>query len=162
MNRWLQTAPLATIAHGQVGVMLSIADQADRPPRPLQDGDILELGGKRVRYFATPHVPHGWDAGALFEETTKTLFAGDLFTRLGDDAVTTSGDILEPALTTEDRFLSTSLTPLTAPTIRRFAALDATTLALMHAPAFTGDTRTALNELAGAYASRLEAQLATL
>ena len=79
MNEWLAAAPQATVAHVAIGVMTSINDQADRPPHSLQDGDVLELGSKRIRYIATPHVPHGWDAGVLYEETTRTLFAGDLF-----------------------------------------------------------------------------------
>ena len=31
--------------------------------------------------IATPHVPHGWEAQVLFDETTGTLFCGDLFTQ---------------------------------------------------------------------------------
>jgi glyoxylase-like metal-dependent hydrolase (beta-lactamase superfamily II) len=84
MNAWLAIAPNATVAHGEIGVIVSVADQADREPRALRDGEILDLGGKRVRYLNTPHVPHGWDAGLLYEETTATLFAGDLFTATGD------------------------------------------------------------------------------
>ena len=66
------------------GCMVSLDDMADRPPRVLQDGEVIDLGGKRVRYLDTPHVPHGWDAGVIYEETTGTLFCGDLFTQLGD------------------------------------------------------------------------------
>ena len=62
---------------------LSVADMADRPPRMLADGEVIDIGGRRVRYIDTPHVPHGWDAGVIFEETTRTLFAGDLFAHYG-------------------------------------------------------------------------------
>ncbi len=156
MNHWLADAPNATVAHGQIAVMLSLMDQAARPPRVLGDGEVLDLGGKRVRFIATPHVPHGWDAGLLYEETTKTLFAGDLFSAFGDGPVATAGDIVGPAVAMEDALHATALTPLTAPTIRRLAELDPSTLALMHAPAFTGDGAQALRDLAGVYAARLE------
>lgn len=157
MNHWLEVAPSATVAHSAVGIMTSINDQALRPGRPMQSGDTIDLGGKRIRYIATPHVPHGWDAGVIYEETTRTLFAGDLFTRLGKGTHTTAASILEPALDAEDRFGATALTPATAPTIRNLADLDIATLALMHAPAFTGDASKELQQLADAYETRLQA-----
>ena len=157
MNDWLAVAPNATIAHGTVGVRTSIADQADRPPRSLTDGDIFELGGKRVRYIYTPHVPHGWDAGLIYEETTNTLFTSDLFTRLGDDGVFTDSDIVGPAQSAEDRGHATALTPWTAPAMRKLAELPIEALALMHAPTFTGDAKKALHDLANEYAQRLSA-----
>jgi flavorubredoxin len=159
MNDWLRVAPDAVIAHGTIGVRTSIADQADRAPRALTDGDVLDLGGKRVRYLATPHVPHGWDAGLIYEETTQTLFTSDLFTRLGDDGVFTDADLVGPALAMEDHGQATALTPLTAPTIRRLAELPLTTLATMHAPAFRGDGKQALGDLAAAYAGLLAGQV---
>jgi flavorubredoxin len=84
MNAWLATAPTAQVAHGMTACMVSLNDLADRPPRTLADGEAIDLGGKRVRYLDTPHVPHGWEAGLLYEETTGTLFCGDLFAHLGD------------------------------------------------------------------------------
>src|SRR5262245_32097992 len=84
MNQWLAAAPNAQVAHGEVGVSVSLNDLADRAPRSLQDGEILDLGGKRVRHIDTPHVPHAWEARVLFEETTGTLLCGDLFTHTGD------------------------------------------------------------------------------
>ena len=154
MNSWLAAAPTATIAHGTIGVMTSIRDQADRPPHALADGDVLELGTKRIRYIATPHVPHGWDAGVLYEETSETLFAGDLFTQIGQTEDVTFSDIVGPALETEDSFHATALTPMTEPTIRALAGLDIDTLALMHAPAFRGNTAAALTDLADAFGER--------
>ncbi len=155
MNDWLRVAPNAVIAHGTIGVRTSIADQADRAPRALNDGELIDLGSKRVRYMATPHVPHGWDAGLIFEETTGTLFTSDLFTRRGDDGAFTEGDIVGPALAMEDHGHATALTPATAPTIRRLAKLPVERLALMHAPTFIGDGPQALSDLADAYAARL-------
>lgn len=154
MNDWLDAAPQAQVAVGAIGCMLSVNDLAARPPRPLQDQEILDLGGKQVRYLATPHVPHCWDAGLLFEETTKTLFCGDLFTRIGKSPAVSEEDILGPALAAEDTFGATALTPQTAPTIRRLAALKPATLALMHGPAFRGDCERALLSLADAYEER--------
>ena len=155
MNDWLGVAPDAVIAHGTIGVRTSIADQADREPRALKDGEVFELGGKRVRYIYTPHVPHGWDAGLIYEETTKTHFTSDLFTRVGDDGPFTESDIVGPALAMEDHGHATALTPATAPTIRKLADLPIDTLALMHAPTFRGDGKKALHDLANEYAQRL-------
>ena len=81
MNEWLEAAPTAELTHGMVGCRVSISDMADRPPRMLSSGEVIDIGGKRLRYIDTPHVPHGWDAGVMFEETTGTLLCGDLFLR---------------------------------------------------------------------------------
>ncbi len=119
MNAWLAAAPHAQVAHGALGCMVSLDDLADRPPRPLADGEVMELGGKRVRHIDTPHVPHGWEARVLYEETTGTLLCGDLFTHIGNGPAVTSADIVGPAAAAEDAFGATCLTPATAPTIRR-------------------------------------------
>src|SRR4029079_11405809 len=123
-------------AHGGTGCMVSLNDVADRPPRPLQDGQTIELGGKRVRYLDTPHTPHGWDAGLMYEETTGTLLCGDLFTQLGNDAALTEGDIVGPAIAAEDMFRYSCLNPTMGATIRGLAALSPRVLALMHGPSF--------------------------
>jgi len=156
MNEWLNVAPQAQVAHGATAVLVSLNDLADRPPRTLADGEVIDLGGKRVRYLDTPHVPHGWEAGLLFEETTATLFAGDLFTATGDGPAVSDADIVEPAIAGEEMFHATSLTPTTGPTIRGLVELDASTLALMHGPAFTGDANAALGALAGHYDSLVQ------
>ncbi|MCU1604409.1 MAG: hypothetical protein JWP46_874 [Modestobacter sp.] len=158
MNSWLAAAPRAEVAHGTMGCVVSVNDLADRPPRPLQDGEVLDLGGRRVRRIDTPHVPHGWDAGLLFEETTGTLLCGDLFTALGDSPALTEQDITGPALQAEDLFGATCLTPTTGSTIRALAELHPTTLALMHGPSFAGDCVQALRDLADAYDERLDAE----
>jgi flavorubredoxin len=159
MNMWLDAAPQAQVAHGMTAVMVSLNDLADRPPRALMDGEVVDLGGKRVRWIDTPHVPHAWEAGLLYEETTSTLFAGDLFTALGAFPAITDSDIVEPAIAAEELFHATSLTPMTGPTIRRLAELDPTTMALMHGPAFNGASVPALEALAGHYESRVLAGL---
>jgi flavorubredoxin len=160
MNQWLAAAPQSQVVHGATGVLVSLNDLADRPPRIVADGEVLDLGGKRVRWIDTPHVPHAWEAGLIHEEATGTLFTGDLFTAMGECPATTDADIVEPAIAGEEAFHATSLGPLTAPTIRRLAELDARTLALMHGPAFTGDSGQALHGLADAYQGMVEKALA--
>jgi flavorubredoxin len=160
MNHWLEVAPNAQVAHGATAVLVSLNDLADRPPRLLADGEVMDLGGKRVRYIDTPHVPHGWEAGLLFEESTATLFSGDLFTATGASPAMTDADIVEPAIAGEATFHATALTAATAPTMRRLADLNAATMGLMHGPAFTGDSRGALLALADHYQSLVEASLA--
>jgi flavorubredoxin len=159
MNEWLAAAPHAEIMHGQTGCRVSIADMADRPPRVLENNEIVDIGGKRLRYIDTPHVPHGWDAGVIFDETTGTLFCGDLFARTGNGPPLTDKDIVEPAMEAEDLFTLTSLGPATAPNIRGLAELKSRTLALMHGSSFTGDAAGALHALADRFDARLRAAL---
>jgi flavorubredoxin len=155
MNEWLAVAPRAEVTHGQTGCLVSLNDMADRAPRVLQDGEVIALGkGKRVRYIDTPHTPHGWDAGVLFEETTGTLFCGDLFTQFGDEHTLTDTDIVGPAIAAEDMFRYSSLNPDMGTTIRKLAELKPQTLALMHGPSFSGDCPGALRALAGNYDER--------
>ena len=160
MNQGLALAPHAEVAHPAMGCIVSVNDLADRQPRQLADGEVLDLGGKRIRSIDTPHVPHGWDAHVMFEETTGTLLCGDLFTAMGPSPVLTGGDILEPALQAEDVFHATCLTPETAPTIRRLSDLQPSTLGLMHGPSFNGDAAAQLRGLADAYEERHRSALA--
>lgn len=161
MNEWLATAPDAEVLGGHLANVLSLNDLADRPPVGIGDGEVRDLGGKRVRHIDTPHVPHGWDARVLYEETTQTLLCGDLFTRQGEIPAVTDDDIVGPALAAEDVYGATCLTPTTGATIRSLSELGATTLALMHGSAFTGDTTEALRALASDYDRRVtEAQAA--
>ncbi|WP_028921068.1 MBL fold metallo-hydrolase [Pseudonocardia acaciae] len=157
MNQFLAAAPHAEVAHGALGCMLSVNEMADRPPRALADGEVLDLGGKRVRRLETPHVPHGWDAGVLYEETTNTLLCGDLFTHLGDGPPVTEDDLVAPAEQVEDAMHATCLTPETGPTVRRLAELEPGTLAVMHGSSFVGDAGSALRRLADGYDTRLAA-----
>jgi flavorubredoxin len=156
MNQWLAAAPNSQVAHGALGCEVSINDMADRPPRPLADGEILDLGSHRLRQISTPHVPHAWEAQLFFEESTATLLCGDLFAQVGGGpALVHDIDLVTPAFAGEDMFHATSLTPTTARTIRGLADLAPRTLALMHGPSFTGDCTTALRDLADGYAARI-------
>ena len=155
MNEFLAVAPQAQIAHGAGGCQVSQDQMADRPPRPLADGETITLGRMRVRHLDTPHVPHAWEARVLFEETTQTLLCGDLFTHLGNGPALTENDILGPSEQAEDLFAYSSLSPTTPQTIDRLAALAPRTLALMHGSSFTGDCSAALHALADAYRHRI-------
>jgi flavorubredoxin len=160
MNEWLAIAPQAQVAHGQTACLVSLNDMASRPPRVLQDGETIDLGqGKRVRYLDTPHIPHGWEAGVLYEETTGTLLCGDLFTQLGYGAALTDKDIVGPAIAAEDMFKYSSLNPGMGKTIRQLAPLAPRTLALMHGPSFSGDGAAALRALADDYDRRVGSAL---
>lgn len=163
MNEWLAVAPRATAAHGQTGCLVSLEDFADRAPRILQDGEVIDLGGgKRVRFIDTPHTPHGWDAGVMYEESTGTLMCGDLFTQLGDDRAMTDGDVVGPAIEAENVFKYSALNPAMGSTIRRLAEIRPRTLALMHGPSFTGDCAAALRALADDYDRRVSGEAADL
>jgi flavorubredoxin len=154
MNQWLAAAPDAQVAHGALGCEVSLNDLCDRPPRPMADGEVLDLGGKRVRHLDTPHVPHNWEARVLYEESTGTLLCGDLFSHLGDGSALTTSDIVGPAMHMEAMFRYSSLGPDLPVTLARLAQLDTSTLALMHGSSFAGDGRNALRELADAYDAR--------
>jgi len=160
MNDWLAIAPRAQVAHGQTACMVSLNDMAARAPRMLQDGETIDLGrDRRVRYIDTPHVPHGWEAGVLYEEASGTLFCGDLFTQFGEGAAMTTSDIVGAAIAAEDAAHFSSLHPTMGATIRKLAALKPRTLALMHGPAFTGDGAAALVALGDDYDRRVRAAL---
>jgi flavorubredoxin len=155
MNEFLAAAPRAEVVHGALGCMVSLEDLCDRPPRKLADGEVLDLGGKRVRHIDTPHVPHNWEAGLLFEETTETLFCGDLFTHTGDGPALSDGDIVGPALAAEEIFHATALSVATGKTIRRLVALDPQMLALMHGSSTRARCSESLLGLAAAYDSMI-------
>lgn len=160
MNEWLAIAPRAEVAHGAVGCMVSLNDMADRAPRILADGEVIDLGGRRIRYIDTPHTPHGWEAGLMFEETEGTLLCGDLFTQHGDRPALVHSDIIEPAIVAEDVSHFSALNPGMGATIRRLAGLKPRTLALMHGPSFAGDCAAALIALGDDYDRRVRDALA--
>lgn len=158
MNLWLAAAPQAQVVHGQIACMVSLNDLADRPPRALADGETMDIGGKSVRYIDTPHVPHAWESGLIFEETTRTLFCGDLLTQIGQGPALVAESVLDAAINAENAFQATSLTPATGPTIRRLAALAPRRLAVMHGSSFQGDCAALLSQLADYYEAALAAK----
>ncbi|WP_280419982.1 MBL fold metallo-hydrolase [Nocardia carnea] len=157
MNLFLAAAPNAEVAHGEVGCLVSIDDLADRPPRRLADGEVIDLGGRRIRHLDTPHAPHNWEARVLYEETTGVLFCGDLMTQLGDGPALTDADLVGPATVAEDVFHATSIGPAVPAALNRLAALEPVTLAVMHGSSYTGDCSNALRDLATVYQERIPA-----
>ena len=156
LNEWLATAPHAEPVCGLVGALVSVNDFALRPARVLAHDEALKTGRYRFRFRRTPHVPHNWEAGLLFEEVTRTLLCSDLFTHEGDtEAVTKSGlDLVDRAkrsLTEGQKgpFADAyPYTPMTEPILHGLADLEPAQLALMHGASFVGDGRRALRELA--------------
>lgn len=157
MNMWLTAAPNSQVAHGALGCMVSLNDLCDRPPRALEEGEVIDLGGMRLRQFSTPHVPHGWEAQVLYEETTKTLLCGDLFSQIGGGPALTTDDIVEAALACEQMFHSSTLAPHTGQTLRALGDLNPTTLAIMHGTSYHGDGKHALYSLAAGYEEMISA-----
>lgn len=150
VNMWLNAAPRSQVAFNPLGCQVSLDDLCDRPPRPLAEGEVLDLGGRRIRAIATPHVPHGWEAQVLYEEVTGTLFCGDLLAQLGDGPAIIDGDVVGPALDAERMFHAMSMSPGTATALRSLAELAPRSLAIMHGSSFHGDGRRALLQLADA------------
>ncbi len=148
LNDWLAVAPQSVPVCGKVAAMVSVGDMADRPPRALADGETLSLGRHSVRWFDTPHLPHGWECGYLMEERTRTLLCGDLFTQPGTGEVAvTESDILGPseAFRLEMDYFSHGRD---APAlIERLAAAQPTTLACMHGSVWRGDGAALLRAL---------------
>ena len=132
--------------------MLSLNDMSDRPPRAIAE-ETLDIGGHVMRFLPTPHVPHNWESGLWFDETTRTLFAGDLLSHVGNGPAITTDDIVEPALVAEELFHQTALTDGLAPTVLRLADLEPETLALMHGSSYRGDGADQLRGLAKGYAT---------
>jgi flavorubredoxin len=151
LNEFLAAAPEAVPVCGQVAAMVSVGDLGDRPPRALADGEVLSLGRRRVRWLDAPHVPHAWECGYLFEETTRTLLCGDLFTQPGTgDAPVTEGDILGPSEGMRAQMDYYAHSPNTRAVIEKLAATGPTLLACMHGSAWRGDGRRLLLSLADA------------
>ena len=154
MNQLLAAAPDAQVVHGGLACAVSLNDLADRPPVPIGD-EPLDIGGHLLRFIPTPHVPHNWESGLWFDETTRTLLAGDLFTALGDTPALVETDLLEAAVVGEEAFHATSIGPAVPATLRALADLAPSTLACMHGSSFTGDGAGQLRSLAHHYDTQL-------
>jgi flavorubredoxin len=149
MNQFLAAAPQAVPVASRVAALVSLGDYADRAPRALADAEELPLGRHTIRWFDTPHVPHGWDSGLMLDVATRTFFCGDLFTQGGAGEVAlTEGDILEPSETFRKAMDYYAHAPQTQAVIERLAREAPTTLACMHGSAWRGDGGRLLRELA--------------
>ena len=164
LNEFLNIAPNAQAVCSVVGAMVSVNDFADRPARALADNEVFAIGSHRLKFLATPHLPHGWDAGLFFEERDKTLLCSDLFFHPGDPEPLTESDVVGRASTSITEGMAGPLakdmpyTPYTDATLRRLAELEPRTLALMHGTSFRGDGRRAILDLAGVIQEKLAGQ----
>jgi len=153
LNEWLAAAPNADVICGQLGARVNINDFTGREAHALADEESFSTGTHRFRYCHTPHLPHGWDSGVLFEETQKTLFCSDLFHQAGDVEPLTSGDVVSRTDEALRQYQAGILAeympyiPLTDQNLKKLAAFKPTTLAIMHGSSFTGDCARALDDL---------------
>jgi flavorubredoxin len=155
LNHWLELAPQAQPVCTLVGKLVSVDDFSIRPALGMTADDVLNTGKYRYRFYRSPHIPHGWDAGVLFEETRKTLFCSDLFHHFGDVAPVTSSDLIEPTQRAMQQMQEGPLAgymPYTRQTegvLRELADLKPETLAVMHGSSYIGRSGKLLAGLAG-------------
>ena len=151
LNEFLAVAPQAIPLCGQVAALVSVNDYADRTARAMADGEELTLGRHRIRWFDTPHMPHGWECGLMMDMSTRTFFCGDLFTQGGTGEVAlTESDILGPSEAFRGPMDYYAHAPNTGAVLERLARENPTTLACMHGSAFRGDGAKLLRDLARA------------
>jgi flavorubredoxin len=154
LNQWLAAAPRAEAATGLVGALVNVNDFADRPARVLAPEDVLTTGKYRFRYYSTPQLPHGWDAGVMFEETQQTLFCSDLFHHDGDVEPLARDSVLgrvHKALTEYQAGPMANYMPYTPSTGRMLMSLSELrprTLATMHGSSYAGECASELQQLA--------------
>ncbi len=153
LNHWLEAAPRAEPLCSLTGALVSVNDFSVRPARGLSHGEIVETGRHRFRFCSTAHIPHGWDAGLLFDETTQTLLCSDLFHHTGDVEPLTRDDVVARSKQTMREMQAGPLanylpyTPQTGRVIEELAALEPRTLAIMHGSSFEGDGARAVRDL---------------
>ena len=155
LNEWLTVAPRAQAAGGPVASMVMLSDFADRAARMLAPGEVLETGSHRLRFLSTPHLPHGWDAGLYFDESSGTLFCSDLLFQPGDPEPVIEDD---PIPSVRQAIIGGLAGPLahdipythhTDAMLHELAALAPRTLAIMHGASYRGDGGKVLEDFAG-------------
>ena len=153
LNDWLQAAPNAKGVCSEASAILNMQDFAVRPVNAMKDNTVLKTGQYTFRFIRTPHLPHGWDAGMMFEETNRTLLCSDLFHQNGDRISLTDKDILDAykkSILEYEKGPLMAYTPYTRDTsklLSSLAELKPKTLATMHSSSFYGDCHKALNDL---------------
>jgi flavorubredoxin len=154
LNEWLAAAPQAQAVCSLVGAMVSVNDFATRDARPMAHDEVLVTGQRRFRFRQTPHVPHCWEAGLMFEETTSTLFASDLFHQGGEVEAKTTQDVVDRARQTLIEYQASPLanylpyTPNTGSILEGLAQLEPKLIATMHGSAYEGDGARAIRDYA--------------
>jgi len=148
LNDFLAAAPDATPFGSEIGVLTSITDFASRPPRGLADGEEFSIGRRRMKWLYTPHVPHGWDCGILFDQSTQTLLCGDLFTQPGANMPpVTESEVFTASEGMRGMMDYYAHAKNTSPMLERLASLDPKMLACQHGSAYRGDGAALLREL---------------
>ncbi len=154
INEWLTVAPDAQAVCSQVAINVSINDVAEKPGRGLKHNEVLTTGRRRFRFLRTPHVPHAWESGLMFEETERILFCSDLFFQSGRHPALTESEVATGAAATLRKYQASPMansvpyTPYTDRIMEGLAALEAASLALMHGPTYRGDCASQLRALA--------------
>ncbi|MBI4816367.1 MAG: MBL fold metallo-hydrolase [Deltaproteobacteria bacterium] len=155
LNDFLAIAPNAVPVCGTVAATMSIDDLSNRPARALADGELLPVGRALLKWIDAPHFPHAWDSGYLFDLTSRTLLAGDLFAQPGSQhPPVTESDILESSEKLRSTMDYFSRSDRTSVFIEKLAALDPLLLACMHGAAYRGDGA----ELLRALGQRIESE----
>jgi flavorubredoxin len=150
LNLLLEAAPQATAFGTEIGVLTSLNDFGARPARGLADGEEFSIGGRKMQWFYTPHVPHGWDCGVLFDSTTKTLLCGDLFTQAGGDPPpVTESEVLTASEAMRGMMDYYAHARDTTAILEKLAGAGPEMLACMHGSSYRGDGAALLRELAG-------------
>ncbi len=154
LNEWLETAPAAQAACSTVGALVSVNDFGIRLAKGMADGEVLSTGKYRFQFIQTPHVPHCWEAGLMFEETNRTLLCSDLFHQNGDVEPLTESDVVDRARKTLLEYQAgpfANYMPYTKHTdsiLQKLAALKPRTVVPMHGSAYAGDGERAIRDLA--------------
>jgi flavorubredoxin len=149
LNELLTAAPQATPFGTEIGVLTSLNDFGIRPARGLGDGEEFSIGSRRMKWMYTPHVPHGWDCGVLFDMSTRTLLCGDLFTQAGAGMpAVTESEILTASEGMRGMMDYYAHATSTTTILERLAALNPAMLACQHGSAYRGDGAALLRELA--------------
>lgn len=148
LNEFLAAASEAEPLCSRVAKLVNIDDIACRPARALADGEELSLGAHVVRWLDTPHFPHAWECGHLFEVSTRTLFCGDLFTQEGSrHPAVTGDDILGPSEAFRAEMDYFSQTRQARALADKLASTNPRLLACMHGAAWQGDGASLLRAL---------------
>jgi flavorubredoxin len=148
LNEFLLAAPGATPFGSEVGVLTSLNDYGSRPARGFTDGEEFSIGSRKMKWLSTPHVPHGWDCGILFDVSTKTLLCGDLFTQPGANMpAVTESEVLTASEGMRGMMDYYAHAKSTSAMLERLASLRPAMLACQHGSAYRGDGAALLREL---------------